>query len=228
MENSPRTVIVGGLAAVGCAFLLGFVVGRGWFGATTFEKASAKDWTLIRAYRGSIDSVGGAVDARVYSAVIGGRELAGDLFLQNKIVVVDSLGPVEFTWPSDDEFAASQCVIDDLDGDGAKEFVFLAGEYAARVVSYRNRRFLFRQGQGVETDELTSAAKGLQLIDVNADGRREFLTLEAVVANPGAPVLEFRQEPRLKQWDIRRGFHDASPNLQEMYRRVLGARSGWR
>lgn len=222
--NRRTTLAIGGLLlAAGLSGVAGFVIGRSQIGRPKPETIGPSTWVRIRSYRGVVDPSAGNVDVQVYSAQVVPGDIESNIILQNKIVLVDSEGPVEFLWPRSDEFAASQCEIEDLDGDGTKEFVLFAGEYAVRVVSYRNRRFTFREGQGVARDELTSAAKGLQMLDLNGDGRFEFATLSAVAIDPKARLLEFRNELRVMEWHRVTGFRDAPTALFELYQRRFPA-----
>jgi hypothetical protein len=56
-------------------------------------------------------------------------------------------------WPSDD-FAGASCEVVDLDGDGIKEFAIWT-KSSARVVSYRNAKFSYRDRMRNGGDEPT-------------------------------------------------------------------------
>lgn len=202
--------------AIGGAFGLGFLIGKWPFQQRGGEvEVPHHAWRLIQEYEGVIDPERGIAKVRVFSASV----IPSGTFepiLSNRIVLEDARGSLEFQWPRNDEFAGQRCDIEDLDGDGRKEFVFFAGEYSARVVSYQQGKLVFRQSQIRSMDLLLSAAKGLRSIDIDQNGRIEFLTYENEPASPGATVPEYRQIPRIMVWTAATGFQHA-PELQRLY-----------
>ena len=67
-----------------------------------FEKPpKPPDWTQIHSYEGALDPSGTVVRVDVYSASRDGNGNSDDFLLQNKIVLRDARGVLEYTWPTD-------------------------------------------------------------------------------------------------------------------------------
>jgi hypothetical protein len=175
---------------------------------------AARDWKLIHSYEGTIDPADGVLRVKVYSANVQRDSLLDSMvYLQNRIEVQSPSGDVRsFMWPVE-EFAGTACDVLDLDGDGVKEVV-VRGPTCARVVSYRNGKFLYRDRMGDGGDDLLSVTR-LEMLDIDGDGRVEFVTFgNASLAEVG----KVPPEPSLRRW-TRDGFQPAPPGLLEAYKK---------
>jgi hypothetical protein len=173
------------------------------------------NWVLIRSFRGVLDPSEGIVTANVYVISYPSTGLDPHEVFQNRIDVMSSRGTATFSWPTIKEYAAGWCEIVDVDGDTHREFLLFHGVRALRIVSYSSGVFTFRE----DRDEVHSLRGNLQLLDVDDDGRFEFVddeSIEAATVAPGASV-----EPGIRQWDRPRGFYDAPDSVLARYKNVL-------
>jgi hypothetical protein len=183
-----------------CAGLLVCVL----IGAACDSSDSDDEWqrvdlqTHIRSFDGELNPTDGPVHVDVY--VVGRSRMARrsdpEPQGQNTIELTGRTGQQRFQWPTR-TFAGGWCEIVDLDGDGAREFVFIDGS-SARVVSYQGGAFQFRESK----DALT-AKQPIRLLDFDRDGRLDFVTwAPATIIEPSTT----RSAVALANWDHQRGF----------------------
>jgi hypothetical protein len=169
------------------------------------------EWMLIKRFYGTIDPHDGEVTAKVYVIHrLSGVKGDGYTVLQNKIEVTRGEKTDVFKWPDNRDFAAGDCEIVDLDGDGIREFV-LGG---SRVVSYSQGRFRFTP----ELDELFAGWYDPGPFDLEKDGHLTFVDAETL--HDGSTVKDKNKYvpiPRLKQWTHEKGFTDVSKNFPDYY-----------
>ena len=187
---------------LGCAGLLVCVL----IGAACDSSDSDNEWervdlqTHIRSFDGELNPTDGPVHVDVYVLDLdrrkGIRDSESEPQGQNTIELTSRKGLQRFNWPMR-HFAGGWCEIVDLDGDGAREFVFIDGS-SARVVSYQAGAFQFRESK----DALT-AKQPIRLLDFDRDGRLDFVTwAPATIIEPSTT----RAAVALANWERQRGF----------------------
>jgi len=182
-------------------------------GAVSTQRPTDERWRLIRSYVGQIDPAEGIVRASVYAAAKVSDYAFDPTFLQNRIEVRSATRTAEFSWPTSTDFGALTCDVVDLDNDGRKEFLFLAGNVAARVVSYREGRFEFLSGIGQGHGEILSVGP-LDVVDLNGDR-----IVEIVAVGPkGLESIDVRPYPVTVWHWTKQGFREAPPKLAELYK----------
>lgn len=172
------------------------------------------NWLLIKWYAGSIAPDENVI-ARVYVArqFSDDRTMDTDTFLQNKIEVLHDGSQSVFLWPDDKSYAAGWAELIDLDHDGSKEFM-IGGDRGTRIVSYHRGNFRFRP----KLDDILSTGYDMGPVDLNSDGRYEFIV--------GEPIETFPQQsgasvPHIKQWNSESGFMDVSGEFRNYYEQRL-------
>ncbi len=207
---------IGLLLALGLAFTAGVVIGR----VTKRPKAPDLNdphvWLPIKVFHGELGRQTGNVDATVGAVYMLSDGPDTYTVMQNKIEVRTNGSSFRFLWPDDGTFVAGWCDILDVDGDGDKEFLLYAGSGSLRIVSFVQGQFQFRPHR----DDLLSFDHGVGPLDIDGDGKPEFLEDEHFPAN-----LENNAKwiwiPRVKRWSRADGFIDVSNDYPKYYREQL-------
>lgn len=203
---------IGAIVALALVFTAGLVSGR------VTKRSKAPDlndpdlWLPIKVFQGILGPSTGKVDATV-SAIL--RLSDGPdtyTLMQNKIEIQTNEGFSRFLWPDDGTFVAGWCDILDVDGDGEKEFLLYAGGSSLRIVSFAQGKFQFRRNQ----DDLLSFDHGVGPLDLNGDGKLEFLEDEHFPSSLDNP--KWIWIPRVKRWSRSGGFMEVSKEYPRYYK----------
>ena len=159
-----------------------------------------REYTHIRSFDGHLNPEDGLVHAEIYVLDRRSVGMFDDFLEQNIVEVTTAKGTSRYQWP--DDFGAGWSEVVDLDGDGWREFVFISG-LRARVLSFRSGSFMFRSRE----DVLMASSQSIRLLDVNGDGRLEFVTFGPVLLDPKAPPGAIS----VANWTQRAGFDRSAP-----------------
>jgi len=165
----------------------------GWIARIVWTPPAPTEWTTVRVFSDELSKNYPVVVQVAYSRSYSTGSPSTKTFLQNKIQVDAEGNRHEFRWPDNETYAAACADIVDLDQDGRKEIVLTSGG-SARVVSFVNGRFIFREKE----DELFVPIGNIAIVE--GHGERYFV---AVISGENVSLTSTK---RLATWSFDSGF----------------------